>query len=177
MRGSREWSGTSVGDRKTQAIANHNVIRIVIRGMNKHIAQVSGNMVWCTTIEKPTRVFRSSSSGKICSWLPMLWGLRLPLLGRMRLSLLLWLRNRSRSWSEWKQPIKKTLLSCMSLCSATLTFTQIRTTKRVITLRSSRGAIRHKSRLWSGWHPQRSRGTWFVVSEIRAGVCRVCRSR
>ena len=45
MRGYRERCGTGVGDGKTHIITDHNVIKVIIRGMNGKITQVRGDMV------------------------------------------------------------------------------------------------------------------------------------
>ena len=45
--------GTRMGGAKTCAIIDHNVIRVVKMSMNGNIAQVKGDMVWCSTIKKP----------------------------------------------------------------------------------------------------------------------------
>ena len=98
-------------DGKGRSIADHDIIKSLIRAMKRKIAQVRHNMMRCSTIQKPSSSV--AENNMIDSWLP----------GCGRTMSLSALRTRCRGLLISEKPKHRASLSSVSLNIACLTTT------------------------------------------------------
>ena len=122
-------------DGKARSITDHDIIRSLIRAMNKEIAQVRCNVMRCSTIQQLSRSSVVVENNMIGLWLPGCGG-------AISLSAL-----RTRYWGLLisDKPKHRASFDSVSLNTACLTTTQIRFWLELILRR------KRNSRAWFLW--------------------------